>query len=99
MPKLSDTILVILSNAAKRDERLVLPLSKSLKGGVKAATPVLKDLLKKKLIVEQTAAASMPVWREEGGLPIAEDRRSYRRRPPACAALDKGSHDASLAAP
>src|SRR4051812_44226956 len=66
MPKLSDTILVILSNAAKRDERLVLPLSKSLKGGVKAATPVLKDLLKKKLIVEQTAAASMPLWREEG---------------------------------
>lgn len=66
MPKLSDTILVTLSNAAKRDERLVLPLPKSLKGGVKAATSVLKDLLKRKLIVEQTATSSMPVWREEG---------------------------------
>lgn len=66
MAKLSDTVLVILSNAAKRDERLVLPLPKSLKGGLKAATPVLKDLLKKKLINELNAAASMPVWREDG---------------------------------
>jgi hypothetical protein len=66
MPKLSDTVLVILSNAAKRDERVIFPLPKSLKGGVKSATPILKDLLKKKLIVEQTATASMPNWREEG---------------------------------
>jgi hypothetical protein len=66
MPKLSDTVLVILSNAAKRDERLVLPLPKSLKGGLKGATPVLKDLLKKKLINELNAVGSMPIWREEG---------------------------------
>jgi hypothetical protein len=66
MAKLSDTVLVILSNAAKRDERLVLPLPKSLKGGLKAATPVLKGLLKKKLINELNAMPSMPVWREDG---------------------------------
>ena len=39
MPKLSDTVLVILSNAAKRDERLVLPLPKSLKGGSRQQRP------------------------------------------------------------
>jgi hypothetical protein len=39
MPKLSDTALIILSSAAKRDSGSVLPLSKSLKGGMRAAEP------------------------------------------------------------
>src|SRR6201995_1674392 len=66
MPKLSDTALVILSNAAKREERLILPLPKSVKGGLKAATPTLKNLLKKKLAAELAVMGSMPVWREDG---------------------------------
>jgi len=65
MPKLSDTALVILSNAAKRDERLVLPLPKSVKGGIKGATPILKSLIKQKLIAELNAMGKMPVWRED----------------------------------
>jgi Protein of unknown function (DUF3489) len=65
MPKLSDTALVILSNAAKRDERLVLPLPKSVKGGIKGATPILKTLVKQKLVAELNAMGKMPVWRED----------------------------------
>jgi Protein of unknown function (DUF3489) len=66
MPKLSDTALVILANAAKRKSNLVLPLPKSLKGGAKAAAPVLKALLKRKFISEQPASGSAPIWREGG---------------------------------
>jgi hypothetical protein len=65
MPKLTDTALVILSHAAKRDDGLVLPLPKSLKGGLKLATPTLRALLKQKRLVEQPAGKS-PVWREAG---------------------------------
>ena len=65
MPKLSDTALVILSNAAKRDERLVLPLPKSVKCGVKGATPILKSLVKQKLVAELNAIGKMPFWRED----------------------------------
>jgi hypothetical protein len=65
MPKLSDTALVILSNAAKRDERLVLPLPKSVKGGIKGATPILKTLVKQKLIAELNAVGKAPVWRDD----------------------------------
>jgi hypothetical protein len=65
MPKLSDTALIILSAAAKRDDGLVLPLTKSVKGGLKAATPTLRSLLKQKLLVEQPAG-SAAAWRESG---------------------------------
>jgi hypothetical protein len=65
MPKLSDTALVILSNAAKRDERRVLPLPKSVKGGIKGVTPILKTLVKQKLIAELNAVGKAPVWRED----------------------------------
>jgi hypothetical protein len=65
MPKLSDTALIILSAAAKREDGLILPLPKSVKGGLKAATPTLRSLLKQKLLTEQ-AAGFAAAWRESG---------------------------------
>jgi len=50
MPKLSDTQLVILSAAAQRDDRNVLPLPGSLRGG--AAQKVIGALMKRGLIAE-----------------------------------------------
>ena len=55
MTKLSDTQLVILSAAARRDDRNVLPLPGSLRGG--AARKVIGALMKRGLIAE-TASAS-----------------------------------------
>jgi Protein of unknown function (DUF3489) len=53
MPKLTDTQLVILSAAAKRDDGLILPLPKKLKLEPDTATGIFKDLIKKKLVAEQ----------------------------------------------
>jgi len=70
MTKLSDTQLVILSAAAQREDRNVLPLPGSLRGG--AATKVVGALLKRGLIAEtitdsQTKAdASLNrIWRND----------------------------------
>ena len=52
MTKLSDTQLVILSAAAQREDRNVLPLPGSLRGG--AAAKVVGALLKRGLIAETT---------------------------------------------
>jgi hypothetical protein len=65
MTKLTDTQLVILSAAAGRDHRAVLPLPKSLKVNKGAATTVLKTLLKKGLIEEHPAGPRTEVWRED----------------------------------
>ena len=64
MPKLTDTQLVILSAAARRQDRVVLPLPKSLKikGGV--ATKTLEGLRKKGLLEEKPAARNSAAWRE-----------------------------------
>jgi hypothetical protein len=68
MSRLTDTQLVILSSAAKRDGGVVLPLPKSLKIQGAAATGILKSLLKHGLVAEQPAASGAPLWREaEGG--------------------------------
>ncbi len=69
MPKLSDTHLVILSAAARRQDGTVLPLPRSLKVNKAAATTVLKSLLKKGLVAERPAAADEAHWREtkDGG--------------------------------
>ncbi len=69
MPKLSDSQLVILSAAARRQDDAVLPLPRSLKVNKAAATTVLKSLLKKGLLKERPAAADEPHWREtrDGG--------------------------------
>ncbi len=65
MPKLTDSQLVILSAAAGRDDRLVLPLPKSLKLNGGAVAAVLKSLLKKGLLEEAPAAPDAPAWRAE----------------------------------
>ncbi len=69
MPKLSDSQLVILSAAARRQDGTVLPLPRSLKVNKAAATTVLKSLLKKGLVAERPAAADEAHWREtrDGG--------------------------------
>lgn len=73
MPKLSDTQLVILSAAAQREDRNVLPLPGSLRGG--AAQKVIGALMKRGLIAETVAdqlakadSALNRIWRndEEG---------------------------------
>ena len=70
MTKLSDTQLVILSAAAQREDRNVLPLPGSLRGG--AAAKVVGALLSRKLIVETTTdsqtkadAALNRIWRND----------------------------------
>ncbi len=69
MPKLTDSQLVILSAAARRQDGMVLPLPRSLKVNKAAATTVLKSLLKKGLVAERPAAADEAHWREtrDGG--------------------------------
>ncbi len=67
MLKLSDTQLVILSAAARRQDGAVLPLPRSLKVNKVAATTVLKSLLKRGLVAEQPAAADEAHWRETRG--------------------------------
>ena len=66
MPKLTDSQLVILSAAARRQDGTVLPLPRSLKVNKAAATTVLKSLLKKGLVAERPAAADEAHWRETG---------------------------------
>lgn len=70
MTKLSDTQLLILSAAAQRDDRNVLPLPGSLRGG--AASKVVGALLSRGLISETTTetqtkadAALNRIWRND----------------------------------
>ena len=70
MTKLSDTQLLILSAAAQRDDRNVLPLPGSLRGG--AATKVVGALLSRGLITETATesqtkadAALNRIWRND----------------------------------
>jgi len=64
MPKLTDTQLVILSAAARRNDGAALPLPKSLKITGAAVTTVLKSLLKKGLLQETPATPDATSWRE-----------------------------------
>ncbi len=64
MPKLTDTQLVILSAAARRQDRAVLPLPKSLKIKGGAVTKTLEGLRKKGLLEEKPAARNATAWRE-----------------------------------
>ena len=59
MAKLSDTQLVLLSNAAKRDDGAIV-LSSKLKG---AAEQALELLLTGKLIKSVAKAGSLPLWK------------------------------------
>ena len=69
MANLTDTQLVILSAAAQREDRAVLPLPKSLKIRGGAITKTLENLRKNGLLEERTAAPDTEAWRE------AEDGR------------------------
>ena len=91
MPKLSDTQLIILSAACAREDRLVLPLPRSLKGG--AAAKVIGSLIAKRLIaeIEANVVACDPVWRD------TDDGRRVTlvATPLADAALDGGAAEAT----
>lgn len=63
MTKLSDTQLIILSRACAREDRAVLPLPDTLKGG--AVQKVVQSLVNKGLIAEAPAMTGQPRWREE----------------------------------
>lgn len=65
MPKLSDTQLIIISNAAARDDCAVLPLPDTLKTKGGAAKASLKSLLKKGFIQEECVKADRPAWRDD----------------------------------
>jgi hypothetical protein len=62
--KLTDSQLVILSSAAKREGGAILPLPKSVKLNKGATTIVLKSLLKHKLVDERAAMPNEACWRE-----------------------------------
>jgi DNA-binding MarR family transcriptional regulator len=64
MPKLTDTQLVILSAAAQRKDRAVLPLPKSLKVKGAAITKLLDGLRKKGLLEEKPAPHGTETWRK-----------------------------------
>jgi hypothetical protein len=64
MPKLTDTQLVILTAAAKREDGTILPLPRRIKFEAKAATALFKTLIKRKLVAERSAKGSEPSWRE-----------------------------------
>lgn len=71
MPKLTDSQVIIISAAAKREDGAALPLPKSLKLNKAAAARVLKNLLKRELLGEQPAATEAEIWREaEDGSPL-----------------------------
>ncbi len=93
MQKLSDTQLVILSAACAREDRRVLPLPKSLKGG--AAKKVIEALVANALIEEVEAQKGDLVWRDDG-----EARRlTLVATPAADAALDGSTTNAAPATP
>ena len=64
MLKPTDTQLVILSAAARRQARAVLPLPRSLKIKGVAITKTLEGLCKKGLLEEKPAARNAAAWRE-----------------------------------
>ncbi len=64
MLKLTDTQLVILSAAAQRPDRTVLPLPKSLKIKGGAVTKTLDGLRKKGLLEEKSATRNATAWRK-----------------------------------
>ena len=68
MTKLSDTQLIILSRACAREDRTVLPLPDTLKGG--AVSRVVQSLLNKSLIAEAPAMPGQARWREDDAGPV-----------------------------
>lgn len=65
MSKLTDTQLVILSAAARRDDRAVLPVPRSIKAKGEALTNPLEGLIRNGLIEEKPATGSAAAWRDD----------------------------------
>ena len=63
MTKLSDTQLIILSRACAREDRIVLPLPDTLKGGT--VQKGVASLVNKSLIAEAPAQPGQLRWRED----------------------------------
>jgi hypothetical protein len=63
MPKLTDTQLIILAAAAKRNDGAIL-LPKKLKLDSHAGATLFPDLLKKRLIAEKAASRAAAAWRD-----------------------------------
>lgn len=63
MRKLNDTQLVILVNAAQRDDDAIHPLPNSIGLNKAAQTRVLKALLKRGLVFERPATGATNGWR------------------------------------
>jgi Protein of unknown function (DUF3489) len=70
MPKLTDTQLVILSEAAKRENGSLLPPPNKLKLASEAVAATVRGLIKKKLATALPAAPGACVWREDDGQPM-----------------------------
>jgi len=68
--RLNDTQLVILSTAAGRDDRMALPLAKSLALDEATTQRAIKALLKRNLIEEAQAALDAPSWRTTDDGPV-----------------------------
>ncbi len=64
MPRLTDTQLVILAAAAKREDGSIMPLPKKLKPDAGAAETLLKPLFKKGLVAEQPGSGAVTAWRQ-----------------------------------
>ena len=64
MPKLTDTQLVILTAAARREDGSILPLPRRIKLDAEAASDLLKTLIRRKLAAERPAQGSEAGWRE-----------------------------------
>ncbi len=67
MHKLNDTQRVILTAAARHDDRLVLPLPASLELNASSQTRTLNGLIKRKLISARPAARGEPDWKSGHG--------------------------------
>jgi hypothetical protein len=64
MIKLTDTQLVILAAAARREDCAILPLPRKLKLAGNATATVFENLLEKKLIAEQPGSSAAAAWRD-----------------------------------
>lgn len=93
MTRLTDTQLVILSEAAKRDSRALLPFPTSLKARGAAAQKVLASLVSKNLAEPMPAGPQDTVWREEEG----GCRMTLRITDAGLAAIGLGDADSSAA--
>jgi len=69
MPRLTDTQLVILSEAAKRPDGSLIPIPNKLKLAGEAAATTINALIKKKLAAAAPAEPGTAVWREDDGRP------------------------------